>query len=580
MAKRKNIFLPRPNTIWHTSGRSPESDLSELVGEHLAQLAKTGVIQTHRRHAGDVREGLRVSSFDAGWRTDDGARVSARLNLFRETPPVELLSVLQGRGRSSWTVTAEADRPWNMAWESPARMFFPADREQLWARDYFAGALRLGMASALVNDLVHALPEILSCLAVEGPWYTVVITHDKHARVDHKGLDLVPMLPDSFYGSVVEIRAQGSQDRIFNDVLAAHNVSLPSGGAVILPTNPRKEGWRREDYVVYPRGGDFESTLKKTAQLVERYAQEPSHFNGLMRDCVDDLHYDWVLPQVELAPDQILAQKAEVEESAARLRQELEDARRKLHAEAEARKEAEKSATVLRNSVARLEREMREHPLADQARAAEERLAEISAHWEEGQLLLDDQTSQIAWLRRQLAQVPGRTYDEPVPEPAAGPESWDELVEFTEELMPHVRIGDVSKPLRELRGHKKEKQWLRKTWESLEALEAYAEAKKKLGADVLPHFTQYLNWPEAPVLVSKQLYCASDLRSDGSDSKVRKTRLFHVPGQGQVFMGEHFRIGGVVPPAPRMHVHDDTAGPSGLIHVGYIGPHLPNKLGR
>ncbi|WP_272261972.1 hypothetical protein [Streptomyces xanthophaeus] len=44
---------------------------------------------------------------------------------------------------------------------------------------------------------------------------------------------------------------------------------------------------------------------------------------------------------------------------------------------------------------------------------------------------------------------------------------------------------------------------------------------------------------------------------------------------GQVFMGEHVRIGSGRPPAPRLHLYDDTSGRTGQIHIGYIGAHLP-----
>jgi len=58
-------------------------------------------------------------------------------------------------------------------------------------------------------------------------------------------------------------------------------------------------------------------------------------------------------------------------------------------------------------------------------------------------------------------------------------------------------------------------------------------------------------------------------------------RCFPVPTDvepsGTVYMWAHVKLGakdGTT--SPRMHFYDDTARPTGLIYVGYLGPHLPN----
>ena len=46
---------------------------------------------------------------------------------------------------------------------------------------------------------------------------------------------------------------------------------------------------------------------------------------------------------------------------------------------------------------------------------------------------------------------------------------------------------------------------------------------------------------------------------------------------GRAFMEAHARVdSGGKYPAPRLYFHDDTAGNTGQVHVGYIGPHLDN----
>jgi hypothetical protein len=132
-----------------------------------------------------------------------------------------------------------------------------------------------------------------------------------------------------------------------------------------------------------------------------------------------------------------------------------------------------------------------------------------------------------------------------------------------------------------LQGHTSSASWLRRTWDTLEALDAYVEAKKEHGPHVLPHFATYLEWPQATVLIPRTWFRPSEVSLERTGSSSKATRMFDVPGLGEVFMGQHVRIGqGSGGLAPRLHFGDDTCGPTGKVHVGYIGPHLPNWKGR
>ncbi|PJE95813.1 hypothetical protein CUT44_21410 [Streptomyces carminius] len=59
----------------------------------------------------------------------------------------------------------------------------------------------------------------------------------------------------------------------------------------------------------------------------------------------------------------------------------------------------------------------------------------------------------------------------------------------------------------------------------------------------------------------------------------RRERMLPVPRavhpSGRVYMEAHLRIGAGNAVSPRLHFHDDTAG-TGLLYIGYIGPHLTN----
>jgi hypothetical protein len=53
-----------------------------------------------------------------------------------------------------------------------------------------------------------------------------------------------------------------------------------------------------------------------------------------------------------------------------------------------------------------------------------------------------------------------------------------------------------------------------------------------------------------------------------------------IDAKGSTIMEAHLKIAhGGGPLAPRIYLHDDTAGATGKVHVGFFGPHkyVPNK---
>ncbi|MFE6000265.1 hypothetical protein ACFQ6C_25950 [Streptomyces sp. NPDC056454] len=571
MAKRKQAFSPWPNTVWYSSGSGVPPGLADEVRKRLQEMA-AGRIQSFRE--GELVGDQGCVQFDAAWRERDGGRIKARLRISAESRIDGLLDVLMAR-QSHWTLIAEADRPWCYSWQSPVSVFFPEGEPSLWANDWVTGRLSIRDFSRLGNEIMGSIPGVLRELS-QNSQYTVVITHDSRSRdeiADRPAPALVPLLPQGLLGRVMEIRAVSGQDEHLNDVLSTdYQVTLPMDGAVILPSSPRKDGFGRNCYsIVSGRAGAFEDLLKRTGERLVEYAAVPSHLSPAVRERLKCLRTDWVLPEVAPSIDYLTELNGSLQATVAQLREELGRA-----------EEREKESLRRLDQAASAERRLRERPVYKELADALEELKEVRSGWEAAQLLLDNDASEIAWLRGELARVPGRSFAEPAPGQADGPSSWGELIEFAGDLMPHIRIGDVERPLSKIRGHEKEKLWLRRTWACLEALEAYAQARETHGASVVPNFSAYLRWPQAQVLVSTQLYAAHDRSTGrmGPDARLYQLRTFRVPEQGDVFMGEHFRIGGVVPPAPRMHIYDDLAGKSKLIHVGYIGPHLPTNADR
>jgi hypothetical protein len=61
-------------------------------------------------------------------------------------------------------------------------------------------------------------------------------------------------------------------------------------------------------------------------------------------------------------------------------------------------------------------------------------------------------------------------------------------------------------------------------------------------------------------------------------TQYRDDRIFEidqrVSDDGRILMQAHCKIaegGGAL--SPRLYFHDDTDGPTGMIHVGFVGPH-------
>jgi hypothetical protein len=134
-----------------------------------------------------------------------------------------------------------------------------------------------------------------------------------------------------------------------------------------------------------------------------------------------------------------------------------------------------------------------------------------------------------------------------------------------------------------LDGHLRSDQWLRRTWDVLELLDAYARARQATadrGDAALRGFAYYVKENGGERGISPTLVASGESEMVVNTPRFRNARTFPVPTEihpsGWEFFGAHVKIdrgGGV---APRLHYLDDTAGPTGLVHVGYLGPHLPS----
>lgn len=121
--------------------------------------------------------------------------------------------------------------------------------------------------------------------------------------------------------------------------------------------------------------------------------------------------------------------------------------------------------------------------------------------------------------------------------------------------------------------------WGKRCWEALCTLDAYVRAKsaKTFHGDFYTFclFNPDATFPAAQVASKESLHIAGNTR-------LRAQRVFEVDERvdpdGKCFMGAHLAIQRAGTLAPRLHYLDDTAGSTGIMHVGYIGRHLENLL--
>lgn len=114
--------------------------------------------------------------------------------------------------------------------------------------------------------------------------------------------------------------------------------------------------------------------------------------------------------------------------------------------------------------------------------------------------------------------------------------------------------------------------WAETLWNALSALSDYGKAKSE-GFD-----GDIAKWLDQNATCSVD-YSGTEGPTVRKTEKYRAPRNFAVPTEvdesGRKEMFAHVRIGSGKPPAPRLHLYDDTRGPSKKVHIGYVGPHLP-----
>ncbi len=180
-----------------------------------------------------------------------------------------------------------------------------------------------------------------------------------------------------------------------------------------------------------------------------------------------------------------------------------------------------------------------------------------------------------------IAQVAPDAWDSAATEETPDADSCANAADLARRLLGHVRLpASATSTTLELDAMPESRAWGRAAWRGLQALDRYArDAAKAAG------FWDWCESAENPLWpASSRKLAMSESDSVINDRDLRDRRIFPVSSDvdpaGRVLMLAHLKIaegGGAM--SPRIYFYDDTKGATGLIHVGFFGPHrhVPNK---
>ncbi|MGW5638928.1 hypothetical protein, partial [Streptomyces sp. NPDC003832] len=202
-------------TIWLARGRHSGPSAEEVVRRALRRHQAEGALDDFREPAEDGAGDTRV--FEARLRADGSVTVRARLTL---------------SGTGHWELAAEAERPWDPRWPSPAALFWPSDPDSEWDHEPLTGGRLRGINPLPDDD--KALRRLLKD-AARDDWTIHVVVHEAMTTDGRGRTPLAGMLPPGLRHRVVEHRAAPHQLRHVNWALRDTGAEVPRGGAVVLP---------------------------------------------------------------------------------------------------------------------------------------------------------------------------------------------------------------------------------------------------------------------------------------------------------------------------------------------------------
>ncbi|MDO0924477.1 hypothetical protein QQY24_03245 [Streptomyces sp. TG1A-8] len=230
-----------PHTLWAARGRHTGSAPEDVVRRTLRRRKESGDIDDFAEPPAPDGSPERV--FEARWRAGGSVTVRARL----------VLAPRQDRPTGQpWTLVAEAERPWDETWPSPATLFWPEAAAEgddgAWDHHPTVGGLRLRQVNALPEDDKEMRRRLRD--AARESWCVNMVVHEAMTPDERGRLPLARLLPPGLRHRVVEHRAAPQQFRAVNWALKDLGVEVPRGGAVLLPPDPAPDGYDHREHSV------------------------------------------------------------------------------------------------------------------------------------------------------------------------------------------------------------------------------------------------------------------------------------------------------------------------------------------
>ncbi|MET9077579.1 hypothetical protein ABZX95_36765 [Streptomyces sp. NPDC004232] len=275
-----------PQTVWAVRGRHTGTAPDEVVRRTLRRHRESGDIDDFAEPA--VPEGTAGRVFEARWRAAGTVTVRARLTLVPH----------DGRPQGhEWRLVAEAERPWDETWPSPATLFWPEGAagegdEGAWDHHATVTGVRLRQVNALPED-DKEMRRRLRDVAREG-WCVHVVVHEAMTPDARGRLPLARLLPPGLRHRVVEHRAAPHQFRAVNYALKDLGVEVPRGGAVVLPPDPAPKGYDGAEHRVRSVFLDGTEPTELFAAL-RHFAALPRPLPREAEAALDDLREHWTL---------------------------------------------------------------------------------------------------------------------------------------------------------------------------------------------------------------------------------------------------------------------------------------------
>ncbi|MYS88556.1 MULTISPECIES: hypothetical protein [Streptomyces] len=282
-----------PATVWLARGRHAGGAAEDVLRRSLELRKRSRAIddflelpqaETEAGTEAGTGAGTEAApaerAFEARWRVEETVTVRARIGV---TPGPD--------GGQEWILVAEAERPWNNDWPSPAALFWPEEPDVAWDRD---GAVELSLGK--INPLPQDDKDTRRLFrnAVPGGWHIHVVVHEAMTTDERGRLPVARWLPAGLRHRVVEHRAAPQQLRGVNWALRDAGVQVPRGGAVVLPGTPAPEGYDAEDFSVRAVFLDG-SEPAGLVDAVTRYAALPRPLPEGAEDALTALREDWHL---------------------------------------------------------------------------------------------------------------------------------------------------------------------------------------------------------------------------------------------------------------------------------------------